>query len=371
MSALATLAPGKPVPYGSRADVPFGCGNVCAQTIFAGVDRASGLPSYAVRISNNTQHALRAQVCFGGITVASDVQIAPFSIVDTLVCAPRRASDERAVVQVQANGLAFTVDARAPVASSNRLGRMLAGLSLLVALGIGAISGVWAYAGATRLSTRVAVAPLPPRVVTRTRIITHREIVKPLLDDLDVSPSAVTAGANVRVRYGAYANGTVWLLDDHGRVWSKHSIEPSGETTFAIPESAAGKNLRVVLTAQRGAQHAQMATGILVLPDGMNVADPQPQAPPAPEVGPQSVASGNPIHVRLPAAHGEALVSITDTGGSILEEVDVAPSETSAILHAPSVSAPSTYDVVVSIAKGNAQEQTVKAITVVPAAPGK
>ena len=371
MNAIATLAPAKPVPYGSRADVPFGCGNVCAQTIFAGVDRASGLPSYAVRISNNTQHALRAQVRFGAATVASDVQIAPFSIVDTLVCAPRRAAEERAVVQVQANGLAFTVDARPPVASSNRVTRLLAGLSLVLATGFVALSVLWPHAGATRLPTQVALAPPPPRVVTHTRVIVRHEPAKPLLDDLDVSPSAVTAGANVRVRYGAYGNGTVWLLDDHGRVWSKRPIEPSGETTFAIPESAAGKNLRVVLTAQRGTQHAQMATGILVMPDGTNLADAQPQAPPAPEVSPESVASGNTIHVRLPAAHGEALVSITDTGGSILEEVDVAPSETSAVLHAPSVNAPSTYDIVVSVAKGNSQEQTVKAITVVPAAPSQ
>lgn len=365
LNALVKRSTTGVTPYGSRTEVPFGCGSVSAQTIFAGVDRASGLPSYAVRISNNTQHALRAQVRFGSFDAASDVEIAPFSIIDTLLCAPRAAAKERAVVRVQGSGLTFTLDARPPVAAARRVAKLLAGLTLLLAFCIAVVSGVWAYAGTARVPTRIAAVPAP-RVITRTRVITRHEPAKPLLDDLDVTPSAVSAGGNVRVRYGAYGDGTVWLLDEHGRVWAKHRIVPSGETAFAIPESAAGQSLRVVLTAQRGAQHAQMSAGILVLPDGTNLAEAEPQTPQSPVVSPESLASGNAIHVRLPDAHGEALLSVTDTSGSIIEEVDVPTSQTSAVLHAPSVSAPTTYDVVVSIANGHAQSQTIKAITVVP-----
>lgn len=365
MTALAIRSQTDVVPYGSRADVPFGCGTVNAQAVFAGIDRRSGLPSYAVRICNNSQHVVGAQVCFGSFAVASDVRVAPFSIFDTLVAAPPQCANERAIVNVRADGLAFSLDARPTVPRARRPLRVVAALALFVSTSIGVMSAVWAYSGATRVTALAAVAPAP-RVVTRTRIVVRHEPLKPLLDELDVTPSAVAAGSDVRVRYGAYGSGTLWLLDEHGRVWAKRAISPAGQMRLTVPESAAGRNLRVVLTAQRGSERAQMSAGILVLPDGANLADLGPQSPPAPDVSPESVASGNAIHVRLPASHGEALVSITDPGGSVIEEIDVAPSQDGATLHAPSVAAPSTYDVVVSIARGHSQDQTVKAITVLP-----
>jgi hypothetical protein len=190
---------------------------------------------------------------------------------------------------------------------------------------------------------------------------------KPLLDELVVTPSAAAAGSNVGIRYGVYGKGTLWLVDQHGQVWLKRPLDPSGTMSLAIPESAAGRTMRVVLTAQNGSQRAQMAAGIIVLPDGSNLAQQlEPQAPPGPQVSPETVSSGRAIRVRFSGSHGEAMVSITDTGGSVLEELDVAASEHEAILHAPSVGAPSTYDVVVSTVRGHTQQQTVKAITVVP-----
>lgn len=362
MSALAMLPAAPAVPFGTRSNVPFGCGNVCAQATFAGLDRRSGRPAYAIRIANNTQHQLSAAVRFAsmGAPCASDIDVAPFSIVDTLVAGTR--CGDRAIVEVQGSGLKFTVDARAVMPAGRPALRAIAWISILLCLALVAAAAAFIVQARAFAHPQTRAAQ-PVRVVTRTRTVLKE--AKPLLDELLLPNSAVVAGSVLHVRYGAHAGGTVWLLDQQGRVWAKRAISAVGETVFRVPQAAAGRTLRVVISAARGNTRAQMAASILVVPDSQNVLDTATPAPAA-EVLAQRVASGEPVRIRFRMPHGEAVVSITDLSGGVIEEMDVAPTERSVQLRAPAVGAPSTYDVVVSIARGHAQEQSIQALTVLP-----
>ena len=360
MNDLAVRRRGSALAYGSRTEVPVGCGSVNAQAMFAGFDRASGRATYAVRIANNSEQPLLALVRFPGARTpfAGELHVAPFSILDTLVPSGSTRRDDRAIVEVRSADVRFTVDAHAVARPKRRIVGMYAGAAVCASVLLGLAAGMLPHKAAAR-------APQP---VVQTRVVVRHVADKPLLDDLEVTPSSVVAGSALQVRYAARANGDVWLLDDHGQVWARRDIAASGETRFTIPERAAGRNLRVVVSAHRGAERAQMAAAVAVLPDGANAAaaDPASTAPPAPSVSPDRVKAGNPVYVHFPAAHGEALVSITDAGGSILEEVDVAAGQREAALRAPTTAAPGTYDVVISTVNGNTQEQSVHAITVVP-----
>lgn len=363
-TALA-LKPGAfAIPYGSRADVPFGCGSINAQAVFAGVDRANGLPAFAVRIANNTQHAVRAHMRSAlRAGAASELTIPPFSIVETLL--PAVSSEDRAIVEVRGDNLAFTLDARSPYRRLVARSRVLVA-ALLVA--IAAIAAALAVPAVRELRA-AAARPLPtPRVVVRTRVVVHRVVEHPLLNELDVAPSSVVAGGVVRVRYGARAPGHVWLLDERGRVWARRPLDRTGEARFTVPASAAGRTLRVVATAKKGGEHAQMAAVVAVLPNPADVVSTPPAEQAAPHLAVARVRSGAPVRVDFPASHGDALVTITDATGSILDEVDVPAGQMTAVLRAPDVAAPSSFDVVVSVTRGHAQMQTVRALTVLPPA---
>lgn len=357
--------------YGSRTEAQFGCGTVSAQAVFAGIDATTGLATYAVRVVNNSEHALLAFVRFG-LRRASELSVAPFSITESIVPRPQSARpDDRAIVEVRGTGLALAIDAPSSL-PARRLQRFGSAAAAVVAA-----AGSLALAGGVYLATNVsharAVAYAPAKAVTTP--VTHhatRAAVpsEPLLDALDVRPASVIAGKTLHVHYGAHAqSGDVWLLDAQGHVWARSSMDVSGVTALVVPQSAAGRDLRVVVSARRGGAHAQMSATVTVLPDATNVAQSQNTDDPAPSnvaVAPERVPSGGSIHIRLPKDHGEALVSVTDQGGSILEEVDVEPGRDTATLRAPQVGTVSTYDVVITITKGNAQDQTVKAVTVVP-----
>ncbi len=364
MSDLAVHRRSSAPAYGSRADVPFGCGNVVAQTVFAGFDRNSGRASYALRIANNSEHSLRTVIRFPASPLAStsELHVAPFSILDTLVPSKSTRHDDRAIVEVCGSNLRFTLDANAVTQRKSHVRSWIAATGVCTGLALIA-AALFHPHGVVGHSPQIA-----PRPVIHTRVVVRHVVDKPLVDDLEVTPSAILAGSLLHVRYGARGNGNIWLLDEDGRVWAKHAITATGETHFTVPQSAAGRSLRVVLSARRGAQHAQMAATVAVLPDGSNVfsANQGAAVPPGPTVTPDQPKAGDPVYIHFPSSHGEALVSITDASGSIVEETDVAPSEREAVLRAPAAAAPATYDVVVSITDGNRQEQTVHALTVLP-----
>lgn len=361
------------VLFGSRTEAQCGSGNVQAQAVYAGLDPATGVATYAVRIANNSEQTLQTHVRFGTRAAASAHVVAPFSIVETMVARPLAARpDDRAIVEVRGSGLALAIDA--PASLPARAGNRHTSAALAAAC---VAAGSLALAGGLFAASQTSHAPLMPRAQTHASppvaAAPHRAPhaapkAEPLLDPLDVTPASVVAGTPILVRYGAHAqSGDVWLLDERGRVFAKAAMGVAGASSLMVPAEAAGRELRVVATAHRGSERAQRSALVSVAPDPSNVAQVEPSAPPSSvTVSPERVPSGGSIHIRLAPHHGEALIAVTDQGGSIVEEVDVQPDRSTATLRAPEVGGPTTYDVVVTITKGNSQDQTVHPIAVIP-----
>lgn len=357
--------------FGSRTEAQLGSGNVQAQAVYAGIDPATGVATYAVRVVNNSEQSLQAHVRFGTLPATSAAIVAPFSILDTMVPRPLAARpDDRAIVEIRSTGLALAIDAPAalPARLKYRHAGGIAAAACVVAGSLALAGGLFAAVQQKHTLPATVVAAAPARAAIAQPIVHRAAKVDPVLDPLVLSPSSHVAGEPLRVRYGAHAqSGDVWLLDDRGRVWARTAITASGYSSLTVPAEAAGRDLRVLVTATRGAQRAQQSAPVIVAPDPSNVAQTEPAPPPSTAtVSPERVPSGGSIHIRLAPHHGEALVAVTDQGGSILEEVDVEPDRDTATLRAPEVGAPTTYDVVITVTKGNAQDQTVKAITVAP-----
>ncbi len=364
MSALAVARRRDVVSCGTHAEVPYGCGNVDARAVVAGVDRSNGLTLYALRIANNTEHPLEAKTVYdrGG---ARTLAIAPFSIVESLL--PACASGGGAQVRVSGHALAFSLDIPAATPRHLRVPWPALGVTLT-----GAATLLASVVAAAVLPAFHGARPLPsptPRVVTRTHTVVRRVTEAPLLNELDVNGSVV-AGSSLIVRYGARADGQLYLIDGQGRVWARAPLTAAGISHMRVPSAAAGRSMRVVATVRRGNRRAQMATTVAVVPDASFVAAVEPTVRPiatsAPPALPSQVASGQHFVVHLGAAHGEALVSLSDASGAIVEQSDVPATVDDVELDAPAVREPKIYDVVVSIARGQGQEETVQRLRVVP-----
>lgn len=388
MPLQAAWAPPKrreraPHPNGSRAQVELASGNVSAEAALVANDARSGVASYAVRIANSSPIALRAQVRCSrrGAVAMSELLVAPFSLVETLVpiSTAHLCSPERAIIEISGANIAFAIDAPAPLATSRRAMQHAASWLLAMlfpaVLAAGAIvtfTGTLAVphgAGQGAL-TRVAERAIPGGFVPlHPHRVAHAADSVPLLDDLAVAPLPAYAGKSVRVTYTTAAStGDVWLLDQSGRTWAHAPLNNAGITTLAIPQSAAGRDMRVVVHAQRGTAHMQSAVGIVVLPDEQNIATnpSEPAQTPAIAVTPSRVASGAAITIAFPAGHGEALVSLTDQSGSIAEQIDVPAGERGVTLRAPAVGAATTYDVVIDSSRGVSRESLIRPVIVVP-----
>jgi hypothetical protein len=151
--------------YGTRAQLASANGDVEGYLALAGCDKRAGTASYALRIVNQSAHALRARMTCAklrGEAVLAyplDVQVAPFSISETLL--PVRVADvgpfDRAIVQVAGGDIAFSLEAPAPPRSRGRA-RWMAVSAAALALTIGA--GL----GAAAATPRIALIAAPARV---------------------------------------------------------------------------------------------------------------------------------------------------------------------------------------------------------------
>jgi hypothetical protein len=135
--------------YGTRAQLAASGGDVEGYLALAGCDKRAGTASYALRIVNQSAHALRARMTCARLrgepvlAYPLDVQIAPFSISETLL--PVRVAEvgpyDRAIVQVAGGDIAFSLEApAAPRAHSSRRWAAIAAsaLAFTIATGIGA-----------------------------------------------------------------------------------------------------------------------------------------------------------------------------------------------------------------------------------------
>lgn len=362
LAALALPKHGSAVPYGTRADVPYGCGNVDAQAIVAGMDRASGRPVHAVRVANNSEHPLQLRVVSDRGS-SRTLELAPFSIVESLLPSP---AGDGAQVRISGAGLSFCLDV--PAVPRRRATSPFAGIVVACA-GMGILVASLLAASAAPALQRALASPSPtPRVVVRTRTVERRVVQRPLIEALEL-PDAAVAGSTLHVHAVAHAAGSAYLLNDAGGVLTQAPLSPRGDAVLRVPVAAAGRTVRIVASVASGSRHAQMSAALVVMPNSQ-ISAAFPSAAPVPTSAPPSVPSnviaGSPIVVRLHGRHNEALVSLMDGAGAVIEQLDVAPNETDVSLHAPAVDAPTTYEVVVSITRGHAQEETLRAVRVTP-----
>ena len=208
-----------------------------------------------------------------------------------------------------------------------------------------------------------------------------------LIGELNVTPAPAQAGRDVHVNYVADAtSGKIWLLDLGGKAWSSVSYSSNGTSILRIPAAAAGREMRVVLQVERGPQRAMSSVGIIVEPT--HAAHPvatldermAAQSPSAGEAAPprqtmasgielsqSSVVAGQSVHVRITGPHTDALITLTDARGQVIEQGDASGQERGTTLTAPAVSAPSAFYVVASITSGVSQTSVVRKLVVTPA----
>ena len=159
-------------PAGSRAHVQIPGGDCAAHMAYAGFDRRTRTATYALRFVNQTSCAMSARmfcVTRRGEAIPAyplAIDIAPFSIKDTLV--PVRIADvgpyDRALVEVQGGGIAFSVEAPAPPAPPSRSMR-------LVRWGAAAaVSTIVLAVAAAAATPRLPVLAAPSRALAGQRI---------------------------------------------------------------------------------------------------------------------------------------------------------------------------------------------------------
>jgi hypothetical protein len=196
-----------------------------------------------------------------------------------------------------------------------------------------------------------------------------------LIQNLSVSPSPVMAGKDIAVRYSTNAqSGDIWVLDGSGTTWAHAPLSLYGSTQLTIPQAAAGREMRVVLHAQRGKDHAQSSVGISVMPDEQAVANVSPQqsaAPASPPAAPELslsstvVSPGDTVTVRISGVHGDVRITLMSSTGATLSQGD-ADEDNGVTLNAPNVSTPTTFFVVATLTNGVSQQSIVKRLVVTP-----
>jgi|SRR5579884_2507821 len=108
--------------YGTRAQLAASGAEVEGYLALAGCDKRAGTATYALRIINQSAQALRARMTCARLRgepvlgYPLDVQIAPFSVSETLL--PVRVAEvgpyDRAIVQIAGGDIAFSLEAPAP-----------------------------------------------------------------------------------------------------------------------------------------------------------------------------------------------------------------------------------------------------------------
>ncbi len=196
-----------------------------------------------------------------------------------------------------------------------------------------------------------------------------------LIDNLAVSPSPAIAGKTIAVNYATQAqSGEIWLLDSGGATWAHVPMSLYGTTQISVPQAAAGREMRIVLHAQRGTQHAESSVGITVMPSQQTVA--QASAPPATvksaapknaqlSLSSQVVSPGDTVVANVSGMNGDVRITMMSSGGATLAQGDAGDSG-GVTLTAPNVSTPTTFFIVATLTNGVSQQSIVKRLVVTP-----
>lgn len=244
--ALATLPNARTASYGTQARLTVAGGGVEAYLAFAGSDRRAGTASYALRVANNSENPLRARMMCArlrGKNVLAyplDVQVAPFSISETLL--PVRVAEtgpfDRAIVHVSGGDVAFSLEAPGPpkrVASKN-----------------------WTKAGVAAVLCTLASAFLAATATPRLNFLAAPALA------FAASPSAASS-IDVPYAYGGWANLHYSLQTRDGRQLAAGlSDQHEGTLHFSVPASAGSElQLAVNIAGPFGATTAIRRIGML------------------------------------------------------------------------------------------------------------
>lgn len=198
-----------------------------------------------------------------------------------------------------------------------------------------------------------------------------------VIKHLAVTPSPVLAGKSLTVRYAADAtSGDIFLVDANGSTWAHSHLSLLGWTRLQVPQAAAGRDMRVVLHAQRGKEHAESSVAISVLPAETDVAQsvPQLRKRPTPRTAPaaaalglssQVVSPGDTVTASISGVRGDVRITLMGGNGATLAQGD-ADDTNGVTLTAPNVSIPTTFYVVATFTNGVSQQSIVKRLVVTP-----
>lgn len=223
-----------------------------------------------------------------------------------------------------------------------------------------------AFASAQEAATIAAVVPATPKPQAIPSA--------PQIAEVSVHPSTVQAGQKIMVQYAANTRtGDVWLVDMNGRTWAAGPLTSAGATTLEVPSSAAGREMRVVVHARSGKQHAQSAVGITVLPQAVAAAPPvdpgasKPQvAQPRITLSEQVASPGDSVTVRVSGMQGDVRVTLMNEAGATLEQGETSQDDGGVSITAPSVNAVTAFYVVASFSDGTAEQSVVRKLMVTP-----
>lgn len=198
-----------------------------------------------------------------------------------------------------------------------------------------------------------------------------------LIKNLAVTPSPVSAGKMIVVRYATEAqSGDVYLLDASGATWAHAPMSLLGTTRLTVPQAAAGRDMRVVLHAQREKEHAESSVAVSVMPSQVTVAQAAshytPRATPtkslvapALTLSDQVVSPGDTVTASISGIHGDVRVTLMGSNGATLAQGD-ADESNGVTLTAPNVSTPTTFYVVATLTSGVSQQTIVRRLVVTP-----
>jgi hypothetical protein len=218
-------------------------------------------------------------------------------------------------------------------------------------------------------------APVPQRPQPASVAIAH----------LGLRAETVAAGTPIVVNYHTAARaGTVRLIDQYGTVRAEALLSDSGTSLLVAPLVDADQDLRVVVTAERGAARGEAEVPVRVLAAATLPGVPAvaPIAPDPPGAGYPAVrravtiphgppiavarvqAATAPIVVRVLRHEPKMHVAVLGNSGEELEGADVGPDDTIVTLSSPRELGTSRPAVIATYAHGSEQETVVRQLTV-------
>jgi hypothetical protein len=189
---------------------------------------------------------------------------------------------------------------------------------------------------------------------------------------LSVSPGVAAAGALLRVRYAAQADGgTVSLLDITGIVLQSVPYSARGSASLRAPPVEAPTQYQVALDVARADSHARATVALLVLPKPL--ATPPSQAtPPVPmltaaqlmRIVPSYVVSSHPFSVQILARPTNLWLTLQNDRGVTVATQPVSSGNSVALFQAPQVARDSRFVLIARFTLGNEDQVLLDPITI-------